>query len=352
MSGAAWQWQSGTKGAILRLAYSRSVFRRSAWRGMAFALALYLLAVAARELFGIAPGQYPFLTFFPAVVLTAIFAGARPAILLSAASLLTAWYFYIPPFRSFGLSPALIPALFLFVFIVSVIVYFVHALTSLTEKLEAEQRVSSELIEQQRTMFAELQHRVANNLSFLSSLLVLQKKQIAAEPEAAPKLLDETVRRLDTMGRLHRRLHDPGAVNRPMPEYLQELCADLLAVSGARNIVCLVDADDVRLDLARLTAMSLLIAELVTNSLKHAFTGRDGGTIRIDLKRKEGEEVSLEVSDDGPGMPAGSGGRAAPGLGIKIIQGLATQMNAKISLPEAGSSLISLAFPSGRETRR
>jgi len=328
------------------------VFRRSDWLGIAFAIALYLLALGARELFGISPGQYPFLTFFPAVVLTAIFAGTRPAILCSAASLLTAWYFFIPPIRSFGLSPGLLPALFLFVFIVSVVIYFVHTLTELAERLEAEQRTSLALLEQQRTMFAELQHRVANNLAFLSSLLVLQKKQIAAEPAAAPMLLDETVRRLDTMGRLHRRLHDPEAASRPMPEYLQELCSDLLAVSGARNIVCLVDADDVRLDLTRLTAMSLLIAELVTNSLKHAFSGRDGGTIRIDLKRKEGEEVSLEVSDDGPGMPAGYSGKAAPGLGIKIIQGLATQMNARMTLPKPGSSLVQLAFQSGRGTHR
>lgn len=337
----------------MRLAYSDSIFRRSQWHGIALAVVLYLLALVTRELFGIAPGQYPFLTFFPAVVLTAIFAGTRPAILSSAASLLTAWYFFIPPIRSFGVSPGLIPALFLFIFIAAVVIYFVRALTKLAEKLEAEQRVSLALIEQQRIMFAELQHRVANNLAFLSSLLVLQKKQIAAEPAMAPMLLDETVRRLETMGRLHRRLHDPEAVSRPMPEYLQELCADLLAVSGARNIVCLIDADDVRLDLARLTAMSLLIAELVTNSLKHAFASRDGGTIRVDLKRKDSKgEMSLEVSDDGPGVPEGYSEKITPGLGIKIIQGLATQMNAKITLPTAGSSLTRLAFPSGPQTRR
>ena len=335
----------------MRLAYSRSIFRRSDWHGIAFAMALYLAALGARELFGIAPGQYPFLTFFPAVVLTAIFAGTRPAILCSAASLLTAWYFYIPPLNSFGLSPALFPALFLFLLVAGVIIYFVHTLTELAERLEAEQRTSLGLIEQQRTMFAELQHRVANNLAFLSSLLVFQKKQIAAEPEAAPALIDETIRRLETMGRLHRRLHDPEAVSRPMPEYLQELCEDLLTVTGAQNIICLVDADDVRLDLTRLTAMSLLIAELLTNSLKHAFAGRDGGTIRIDLKRKDGSEVSLQVSDDGPGVPAGYGSKAAPGLGIKIIQGLASQMNARMTLPKPGSSLVQLAFSSSQDAR-
>lgn len=336
----------------MRLAFTNSVFRRSEWLGIGLAIALYLLAIAARTLVGLQPGQYPFLTFFPAVVLAAVFAGTRAATLCAAASLVTAWYFYVPPIRSFGLPPTVAPALLLFVFVTSLFIFFAHALTQAAEKLKAEQRVSMALLDQQRTMFAELQHRVANNLAFLSGLLVLQKKQIAANPEVAPVLLDEAIRRLDTMGRLHRRLHDPEAAARPMPEYLQELCSEILAATGARNIVCMVDADDVRLDLTRLTAMSLLISELITNSLKHAFAGQESGTIRIDLKRVEGS-VTLEVSDDGPGMPAGYDSGKSPGLGLKIIRGLAAQMGARLTLPRPGSSAISLAFaPSSAQDAR
>lgn len=235
-------------------------------------------------------------------------------------------------------------ALGLFIFVCAAVVYALDALTRTAAQLEAEQQVSLKLIEQQRTMFAELQHRVANNLTFLSALLKLQRKQVVAEPSLAPQLLDDSVRRLDVMARLHRRLHDPTSVQQPLPDYLRELCSDLLEATGARNIVCLIDADDLRLDLTKLTAVSLLLCELVTNSLKHAFHDREGGMISIDLKRLPSGGVALNFSDDGPGLPKGYDGAAGSGLGLMIIKGLAAQLGAELSMPKDGAASTKVVF--------
>lgn len=316
---------------------------RSEPLGTVFAVAIYLVAVGVRFLFGLQPGEYPFLTFFPAVILAAFLAGTRPAMLCAILSGLTAWYFYIRPFHSFQLEPSVAPALGLFAFISSVVIYIFDALTRTAEKLKAEQQVSLALIEQQRTMFAELQHRVANNLTFLSSLLILQKRQIGEHPELAPELLDETIRRLSVMSDLHRRLHDPQAAERSLPTYLHELCSEVLDATGARNVVCLIDAEDVRLDLTKLTALSLMLVELVTNSLKHAFKDRDGGSISISLKQLPGGLVSLNVGDDGPGA-ATVNNQAASGLGLKIIKGLASQLGADLQLSQAGKPSTRIVF--------
>jgi two-component sensor histidine kinase len=145
------------------------------------------------------------------------------------------------------------------------------------------------------------------------------------------------------MSQLHRRLHDPRAAEQPLPSYLQELCTELLDATGARNVVCLIDADDIRLDLTKLTALSLMLVELVTNSLKHAFKDREGGTISINLKRLPSGLVSLSVGDDGPGLPSVNN-QASPGLGFKIIQGLASQLGAELQVAGSGGSMNKVIF--------
>jgi two-component sensor histidine kinase len=337
--------QSDRRPAADRLAFSNSLLHRSPLLGGLFAAALVALGLLLRAALGIPPGDYPFLTFFPAVAITAVVAGARPAVACAVASLVIARYYFVPPFHSFGLTHSNAAPVLLFAIVVGIIVHIVDALGRAVERLKAEQKVSFELIEQQNTIFAELQHRVANNLAFLSGLLVLAKKQIIADPSVAPRLLDDAVERLELMSRMHRRLHDPEALARPVSEYLQELCADLLTVTGAQNIVCLVEADDIRLDLTRLTTLSLLLVELMTNSLKHAFKQRDGGTIQVRLNRLPNDLVALEIDDGGPGMSPERQGTPNGGLGLRIVRSLATQLAGDISPPGGGAALTRVVFP-------
>ena len=307
-----------------------------------FAAAAFLVGLGARFLIHpVLPPGFPYLTFFPAVILTCFVAGTRAGTLCAVLSGLAAWYWFIPPFDSFGLTSHTALALAFYVFIVGVDIAIIHAMRRAGERLKAAQQVSAELAERQSTLFAELQHRVANNLSFVSSLLLLQKAAVAADPASASGAFDDAIHRLEMMARLHRRLHDPAALDQPLGTYLDGLCDDVLKAAGASGVACRVTADDVRLDLRGLTSLSLILTELVTNSVKHAFKGRDHGVIEVDLKRLGPHRAALTVADDGPGMPR----KVVPSLGLQIIQGLASQLDGELVLPEPGSSLTRVEFP-------
>src|SRR4051794_12874024 len=96
-------------------AFLRSPFRRSAILGLCFGLAMLLIGVALREALGMAPGKSPYLTLLPVIALTACFAGLRPAVACASASLVTAWYFFVPPFESLAIKSDSFAPLALFV---------------------------------------------------------------------------------------------------------------------------------------------------------------------------------------------------------------------------------------------
>ena len=142
---------------------------------------------------------------------------------------------------------------------------------------------------------------MANNLQFVASFLWLRRKSLPAG-SAGADALDAARARLDMMSRVHRRLHDPSSVDQPIGDYLRALCMDLIQTSDTPGVRLVVQADPVTLNLEALMSVSLIVAELVTNSLKHAFQGREDGEIRIGVSLDEGH-YAVTVADDGPGIP-------------------------------------------------
>jgi two-component sensor histidine kinase len=229
--------------------------------------------------------------------------------------------------------------------IVGVDIALIHFMRRAAGRLAKAQEVTAGLLQQQRLMFQELQHRVANNMAFVSSLLRLQKRKVMAAPEMAAEALDEASARLNTMARIHRRLYDPASVELPVGQYLKDICSDLLEATDARNIVVLVDMPAVRLDISRLMILSLLVAEVVTNSLKHAFEDQQNGTIALTLEQLDSEKMALTIRDDGRGMPeVPQPTRALSGLGTTIIQGLATQLEGELSVVGGRGTTTRLVF--------
>jgi two-component sensor histidine kinase len=319
------------------------------WAGDAAAAVITVLATGLRFLLDpVLPPGFPFLTFFPAVILTTFFLGLRPGIVCAVLSGLSAWYYFVDPAYSFELNAPTTLALVFYAFIVTVDIALIHWMRVAGERLAAERAVTADLYEQQRTMFQELQHRVANNMQFVAALLALQKRKIADDPRAAAEAFDEAQARLETIARIHRRLYDPSRIDQPVGQYLQELCSDLLEATGARNIVCLVDVPPLRFDLARLTTLSLLVVEVVTNALKHAFTESARGTITIRLEQLQGSLTALTITDDGPGIPADFDPTANRSLGFRIVQGLAAQLDGTLTYANDGGTVVRLVFPGGR----
>lgn len=297
------------------------------------------------ELESALPGGLPFITMIPAVIVTSYIAGAGPGAVSAALCGVASWYWFVPPVKSWTLTPSAALALGLYAGVAAVSIWIIQRMHRARDRLQAESARAASLAEAQRTLFSELQHRVANNLAFVSAMLRAQRKQVSEAPETAPATLDEAIRRIELMGRIHRRLYRPEALEQPVGDYLRALCAELVDATGASGVECRVRADAVRLDLERLTALSLIVTELMTNSLKHAFRGRAGGAITIDLTR-EADKLALTVTDDGPGMPdaAAPSAAAARGLGLVILDSLARQLGAELHLPGPGQSATRLEF--------
>ncbi len=289
------------------------------------------------------PPGFPYLTFFPAVILTAFIGGLGPGIVCAVLSGIAAWYFFIPPFDSFELNTSTAVALGLYIFVVAVDITLIHLMARATNKLEAERRLTASLLERQRTMFQELQHRVANNMAFIGSLLQLERRQAAASSESTAAL-DSAISRIETMSRLHRRLYDPAAADAPVETHLRDTVTDLVEMAGASHIEVAVNAIDERIDLQRLITLSMLVSELAMNSLKHAFADRQSGRITVSLRRIDPRQLELTVADDGRGLQPSQGGRS--GLGRRIADGLASQLGGKIVVDTSTSGVASrLTFP-------
>lgn len=303
--------------------------RSLGWLGDLVGVGAAAAALALRFAFDAAlPAGFPYLTFFPAVVLTAFFFGLRPGIVCAVLSGLASWYFFMPPFYSFALTSQTAIALVFYVFIVAVDIALIHIMHLAAARLRSDAEETALLYERQRTMFQELQHRVANNMQFVSAMLRLYSKRAGQDPAAMLTALDDARVRLDTMSRLHRHLYDPVNVTRPVGEFFQELCANLAEAAGARDVSFTIDMPPVQFDLDQLTPLSLIAVEVITNALKHAFP--DGrGHIALRL-RQDGDHIVFTIADDGKGMSTTATPEHSKSLGLKIVHSLAAQLGGSI----------------------
>jgi two-component sensor histidine kinase len=165
--------------------------------------------------------------------------------------------------------------MFFFMVTAAIMLYVIRTLNLAVDQLSAER-------DQSAVLFQELKHRVANNLQFISSLLRIHRQTDSATGTQA---LEAAQNRLALMARIHRRLYDPHALRMPLSEYFEGLCLEILEATGAKNVVCNVEVPPVSFDLRRLMILSLLLNEIVTNSVKHAFVDGQKGTVSIRLTK-------------------------------------------------------------------
>lgn len=313
--------------------------------GYVFAASSAGLALLLRhELDTVLPPGFPFLTFFPAIILTAFVAGLGPGMLCALLSGVGAWYFFLEPFETFQLQGPTLLALLFFAFIAIVEVLLIHSTQLYAAKLHGKRALTDRLYAEQKTMFEELQHRVANNMAFVASLLHLERRRVAAHPEDALAAIDEAGERIATMGRIHRRLYDPASIDQPIGTHLRAICDDLLKSTGARGITCTVSAAEMRIGLDRLVPLSLLVTELLTNCVKHAFAGRESGAIDVTLEAGAPGRLLLVVRDDGVGSSGETVAGKERGLGTRIVQGLASQLDGKLTIDRDSGTVARLDF--------
>jgi len=172
-----------------------------------------------------------------------------------------------------------------------------------------------------QAMIQEIHHRVKNNLQTIAALLRIQARRLK-DPEAQAAL-QESVSRILSVAVVHEFLsHDESTVIN-MREVGQRILAQtregILDKSKGINLV--LRGDSFSLPAQRATACALVINELVQNAVEHGYADRQGGTISLDLKT-EGNDMIIEVADDGEGLPPNFDLSRSSSLGLKIVQTL------------------------------
>jgi two-component sensor histidine kinase len=185
---------------------------------------------------------------------------------------------------------------------------------------------NAELARRQEILLHELQHRIANNNQQLLSLINLQLTSIR-DPETRDQL-EQVASRILALGRLHERLRSAEVSDTiDLSQYIGTLLDGLFDFRSAAAADIKLETRIAPVDAGteQAQALGLMINEFLTNSFKHAFAGR-GGRFIAALETGAGDSAVLTLADDGPGMPRD----AQQGLGLRLIETLARQIDAKL----------------------
>ena len=322
---------------------TKDSFRRSRVYGYGLAIVAWAMAFVVRFLLSdwFPPG-FPYLTFFPAVVVVAYFAGVRPAILTAVLSGLTAWWFWIGT-AGFDLAPATAVALGFYVAVVTVDIFFIVGMDSATRRLAVEVERSAALAHSRNLLLKEVQHRVSNNIQVVSALLRLEAS--ATLDPGARRALNEASARTATIARIQHGLADVDGRATPFDSFARPIVSDALAAAGRTNVTFEIAPTTIALDAEEATPVMLTMLECVNNALEHGLAKR-GGRISITLADDAGER-RLQVRDDGEGLKEDFNLATSGSLGLRIIAGLARQLGGSFTLEDAHPGVVSrLAYPS------
>jgi two-component sensor histidine kinase len=138
--------------------------------------------------------------------------------------------------------------------------------------------------------------------------------------------------RLETMSRVHRRLYSPDNIDLPIGEFLEEVCNDLIGASASQKIRLSVQMPPVSFSPQTVMTLTLIVVEIVTNSLKHAVHDVENPELTVVLAQTSPSTYSLSVKDNGPGLTgSGSSPGSKTSLGMRILDNFAKSLNGTMS---------------------
>ena len=213
-----------------------------------------------------------------------------------------------------------------------------------TEQKRAEEAVQAALREKE-VLLREIHHRVKNNMQVISSLFNLQAGHI--KDEEARRILKEGQTRIRSMGLIHEKLYQSRDLSKiDFSAYIRSLSVHLFHAYriDANQVRLETELEDVHLDINAAVPCGLLVNELISNALKHAFPEGRKGVVKIGLRRREDGAVELRVADDGVGFPEKLDFRRTESLGLQIVNLLIGQLDGSIELERKRGTAIVIAF--------
>ncbi len=215
--------------------------------------------------------------------------------------------------------------------------------STLEEKVRLRTAELEESNKLKENLLREIHHRVKNNLQITSSLMNMQKRKLSSKE--AITALENSQARISAIALTHQKIYqdkDSKAVN--LCEYLGDLMAyqKRMAHSFEYKIKC----PDLSIDLDKAVPLALIISELVTNAIKHAYAETaEVNELKITVKCLDNDEVALSIKDNGGGLPEDFNINKAKGIGFEIIRALCRQIDAKLTYnSDEGGTCFTVTF--------
>ena len=217
------------------------------------------------------------------------------------------------------------------------------SLIDITDRKRAEGLLTTSLKEKE-LLLREIHHRVKNSLQLISSLLTLQASEIDDKKIIAK--YKESENRIHTIALIHESLYQSTNIsNINFRDYVEILIEDIINSYGVstNKIKTTLELGNYNLGIETAIPLGLIINELISNSLKHAFNGYDKGEIKIILEKND-ETYTLTVKDNGIGLPEGFKFIETNSLGILLINSLVNQLEGKLDVEVNDGTLVTITF--------
>jgi two-component sensor histidine kinase len=194
---------------------------------------------------------------------------------------------------------------------------------------ERSQRRLEAALERHQILLKEMNHRIKNSLSIVSSMLRLQSSQTSTS--TATEQLEAAALRVHAVARAHERLYQSDDVERlDIGRYIEQVCGDV-DESVAHCAIHVEAQHDILIATDQAIPLALMVNELITNAAKHAYAGQSGCKIWVGVVR-EGAAIRVSVRDEGVGLPTSFDMAKGKGLGMRLVRAFLQQLEAKVVL--------------------
>jgi two-component sensor histidine kinase len=205
-------------------------------------------------------------------------------------------------------------------------------------EISAKNEQLEKLLRENEWLLREVHHRVKNNLQIVTSLLGSQSARL--RDEAASNAVLESQHRIESMALIHQKLYKSDNVSAvDMEDYVGDMVEYLRdSVKQGQAIVFDAGVEPITLDVGQAVPLGLILNEVITNSIKYAFPGGAAGRISVVFSRRPGGLLCLRISDDGVGLPDDLDPLCSAGFGMRLIRGLAEDLEAVVEVVKGGGT--------------
>lgn len=220
----------------------------------------------------------------------------------------------------------------------------------ITERINAENKLRKSL-EEKEILLKEVNHRVKNNLNMVNSLINLQIGKIKTKQQAV-NAFREIQNRIHSIAMVHEKLYQSDVFSTiGMRDYSNNLAKTLLQIyQKDTKIDCDVNIDDIHIDINKAIACGLILNELISNALRHAFSGSQEDKLIVSLSKKKRSHYEIMVKDNGSGLEGNIEEIQKDTLGLQLINLLTEQLQGKLTVNVQNGTEFKIVFPLEKDT--